>query len=88
MDSDASSAHQQLTAKNESAKALKRDVEISRGGIKLRALTNGCTFITLENQSKNMRILPISACDIWLWLSNVMKVQPLKNLQFRFVILI
>ena len=37
----------------------------------------GCTFITLESQSQKMKILPISAYVFWLWLSNVIKVQPL-----------
>ena len=34
----------------------------------------GCTFIKLEHQSQKMKILPISAYVIWLWLSNVIKV--------------
>ena len=43
----------------------------------------GCTFITLESQSQKMKSLPISAYVIWLWLSNVIKVQPLMGYQRR-----
>ena len=43
--------------------------------------TMGCSFTTLEKQSKNIICLPISAYVIWLWIYNVLEVHPLVQIQ-------
>ena len=48
--------------------------ELSIPCLNMVSCVGGCSFITLEDQSQKMKILPISAYVIWLWSSNVIKL--------------